>query len=264
MTDLPAFNTVSETRHGPMIHNALDRYIGRSLARYGEYGEEEGTFLRSLVQPGGIVLDVGANIGVFTVQLARHVGPSGRVFAFEPQRLAYQALCGNIALNSLINAWGFHAAVGAAPGRIMVPVLDPFRETNIGGLSLGKWNQGDEVAVMTLDSLALPACHLIKIDVEGMELDVLVGGNRLIGASRPALYLENDRREKSPQVLAWLLGHGYRCWWHRPRLFNPANHRAISDNEFGVIASTNVLAFPRESGRSADLPEITTPDDWYK
>lgn len=258
-----SFNAVSETRHGPMIHNRLDRYIGQSLARYGEYGEHEGRFLRGLVHQGATVIDAGANVGVFTVQLARHVGAGGHVVAFEPQRLTHQALCGNVALNSLANVTTVHAAVGARAGRLMVPMLDPYRANNIGGLSLGDWDRGEPVPVVPLDALGLDSCALIKIDVEGMELDALTGAEGLIAATRPALYLENDRREKSPAVLSWLFEHGYRAWWHLPPLFNPDNHRGVTENVFGAIRSINVLALPREAGREPGLSEIVAADDWH-
>ena len=88
-----------------MLYNEHDIYIGRSLDLYGEFSEGECDVFRQLIQPGWTVLELGANIGSHTVFLAKRVGPSGRVIAFEPQRIVFQTLCANIALNNLLNVF---------------------------------------------------------------------------------------------------------------------------------------------------------------
>ena len=92
-----------ETRYGRMLYHERDTYIGQSFARYGVYGEIELQLLRALVKPGDVVVEAGANIGADTVPLARRIGERGAIFAFEPQRLVYQMLCANVALNGLSN-----------------------------------------------------------------------------------------------------------------------------------------------------------------
>src|SRR5215204_3016879 len=90
-----AYVRVKQCRHGRMMYNVNDQYIGRSLDLYGEYSEGEVDLFRQVLRPGDLALDVGANIGVHTVPMARLVGERGAVFAFEAQRTAYQTLCGN-------------------------------------------------------------------------------------------------------------------------------------------------------------------------
>ena len=102
-----------------------------------------------------VAVEVGANIGAHTVFLAQAVGPTGQVVAFEPQRVVYQTLCANLALNSIANTRVWQAAVGAAPSENIVPMLDPNTEHNFGGLGLGGHLMGERVPVMTLDSLNL-------------------------------------------------------------------------------------------------------------
>ena len=92
-----------EWRHGLVAYNRNDQYVGRSLQVYGEYSELEAQFLAAWLQPGDVVVEAGANIGPVTVPLARAVGPEGRVYAYEPQRLVFQLLCCNLALNELGN-----------------------------------------------------------------------------------------------------------------------------------------------------------------
>jgi tRNA A58 N-methylase Trm61 len=78
-------------------------FIGRALDKYGEISRGEIIFLRQLIRPGMTLVEVGANIGVLTVPFARLVAHGGTVIAFEPQRIVFHMLCGNLALNALYN-----------------------------------------------------------------------------------------------------------------------------------------------------------------
>ena len=122
------FNRSAECRYGTLLFNQNDRFIGKSLEMYGEYSEGEIDLFRQVVRPGHDRARNGANIGTHTLFLARQVGHDGLVIAFEPQRLVFQCLCANIRLlNSVTNVQCRQQAVGTAPGKIKVPVLDPRR-----------------------------------------------------------------------------------------------------------------------------------------
>ncbi len=110
------YNSIAQTRYGGLIYNKHDRRIGRSMEMYGEYAERVTAVFDQIVQAGQIVLEVGAGIGLHTLFLAKKVGPEGRVLAFEPHRLNFQTLCGNMALNSIPNVHCWNMAVGAEPG----------------------------------------------------------------------------------------------------------------------------------------------------
>ena len=94
-------NQLAAGKDGYFLYNSNDKYIGRAIENYGEYSEIELDLLKNLCAAGDVILEVGANIGAHTVGMARTVGPTGRVLAFEPQRLVFQTLCANVALNSL-------------------------------------------------------------------------------------------------------------------------------------------------------------------
>ena len=154
-----------------------------------------------------------------------------------------------------------NAGLGAQPGTILVPRVDYARRGNFGGLSLGKWEKGEEVPLRTLDSCAPDACHLIKIDVEGMELAVLEGAVAVLGERKPLLYVENDRAENSKALIAWLLNRNYRLYWHVPPMFNARNYFGESQNVFGNIVSINMLCIPASMAASVEgLREITSPE----
>jgi FkbM family methyltransferase len=249
-------------RHGTMLYNINDRYIGQALHRYGEYGEGELQVLLQLVRPGDTVIEAGANIGCHSVPLAKALLPNGALVAFEPQRLTYQILCANLALNGLLNVYARNAAAGRAPGQISVPLLDPRSVQNFGGLSLVGSEKGEPVPIETIDGFSLASCRMIKADVQGMEADVLAGAEATIKRCRPILYVENEQAATSPALIRQIQGYGYRLWDHRPLLFNPRNKAGVEENLYPNVVSLNLLCIPQEVTVKIDLREIRTPSDW--
>ena len=248
-------------RHGAMLSNVRDRYIGGSLDRYGEFSEGEVALFRQVLAPGMTVVEAGANTGAHTMALARLVGPNGRVLALKPQRVVFQMLCANLALNGFEQVEAHWAGLGRAPGRPIVPQPDYRRLGNFGRVELAEDGPGEAVAVVPLDSLELAACHLIKADVDGMEAEVLAGAARTIARHRPVLYLENDRAERSAALLPAVFALGYRVWWHLPPLFNAANFAGARENAYPRIVSGNLFCAPREAAPAvAGAVEVTDPE----
>lgn len=252
MPGFPAFNHLRACRYGQMLYNVHDIYIGRSLDLYGEYSEGEVQLFRQMAKSGETVVEVGANIGTHTVFFARHVGPSGHVLAFEPQRVVFQTLCANVALNSLTNVQCYQQAVGESPGTLLVPPVDYAQDNNFGGLELGFWTAGEPVPVVTLDSLDITQLHLLKIDVEGMEHAVITGAAETLQRCRPILYVENDRDDRSVDLIRLLDSLHYNLYWHTPPLFNPGNFAGNSTNVFGQIVSKNMVGVHKAAPQKLD------------
>ena len=262
--DPNGFNEVKMCRSGPMLYNKNDIYMGGSLQKYGEFSIGELELFSQVVGRGALVIEAGANIGAHTVELSRLAGPDGEIHAFEPQRIVFQALCANLALNQCTNVFARQAAIGARAETVFVPALDPSVRENFGGVSLQNLSHGEAVPSMTLDSLDLPACHFLKVDVEGMEVDVLKGAELLIRTHRPLMYLENDRVERSEELLTLVERLDYRAYWHFPRVFNPNNFFRESTNIFGDVASINIFCVPRESKLPVSgLRQVNSPkENW--
>ena len=241
------FTRLKQCRHGRMLFNRHDIYVGRSLDLYGEYSEGETEMFGQIVQGGDLVIEVGANIGTSTVWFGKQVGATGGVLAFEPQRSVFQMLCANVSLNALINVSCFQQAVGVARSSINVPMLDPNAPNNFGGLELGSSSspRGQQVPLIRLDDLPLLRCKLLKVDVEGMELPVLQGAAGMIQRLRPILYVENDRENLAVPLVKFIDSLGYDAYWHRPPLFNPNNFFGNAENVFGDIVSINMLCVPK-------------------
>jgi FkbM family methyltransferase len=256
-------NVTKECRYGVMIYNRHDIYIGRSLELYGEYSQGESELFEQIVHPGDVVIEVGANIGAHTLRLAQLAGPSGRVHAFEPQRIVFQTLCANLALNSITNTHCYLQGVGNTTGELPIAPIDYGSPNNFGGVSLGadaphRGSAADPgvelVPLVMLDQVfaSLARLRLLKIDVEGMEHDVLLGGRELILRTRPVLYVENDRPDRSEALVASLRALGYDLYWHTPYLYNPANYFGNRENVFRGTISINVFGVPSEAAARVD------------
>jgi FkbM family methyltransferase len=174
------------------------------LELYGEFAESENELMMEIVKPGDDVIDVGANVGTVTLPLARRTQPCGKVYAFEPQRVIFQHLCANIVLNGLVNVDARPAAVGASAGITNVPLLDTTVPANFGGVALSGNSDSEQVAVVTIDELKLNRCALIKIDVEGMEAEVLRGAAQTIATAASYLF-EAKQSAATSWCIAWLL-----------------------------------------------------------
>jgi hypothetical protein len=145
---------------------------------------------------------------------------------------------------------------------VFIPPLDYNRENNFGALELGRAREGEEATVVALDSLQLPRCDLLKVDVEGMELNVLKGAAATLQHCRPALYVKNDRAASSAALIEYLLASGYDLYWHLPPLFNPRNYYHTAENRFGAIVSKNMLGVPASAKSSiVGLQRILGPQD---
>ena len=257
---------LKQCRHGRMLYLPHDRFVGRSLDLYGEFSELEGAMFAQLVQPGQMVIEVGANIGAHTLHLARLVGPAGVVIAFEPQQVLFYLLCANLALNEQFHVRAYRMAVGGDVGLTKVPPIDYRGDQNFGGVSLSQAAAGDSVGLVTLDSfVSMPSLRLLKIDVEGMECEVLEGARQTITRHRPILYVENDRRQHSARLIGLLQELEYTLYWHLPPMFRPDNFAGQSDNVFPGIVSINLLGVPKEVELPVKGPRrVTGPDDWWR
>lgn len=231
---------IVQSAMGQMLVLKTDTVIGEKIRATGDYGAEEKALLSTLIRADQTIVDVGANIGSHTLFFSREVGNNGKVYSFEAQRFLFQILCGNVALNSLRNVWCIPAALGSEQGRVDVPVPDYSRDNNYGGYSLSFDTFKESGYMLTLDTIPLEACDLIKIDVEGMELEVFRGSRKTIDTFQPLLYLENNRPEKEQE----LLGHidkslGYDIFKHRQNVICCHRSAGTVPNEIAALTRLN-------------------------
>ena len=246
-----------------MLFNRFDVYVGGSLQAYGEFSRAEVDLFEKYVKPDMVALDIGANIGAHTIEFSKLVGPRGWVYAFEPQRIVFQALCANLAINQITNVFARQTALGDTSGAISVPDFDPTKMANFGGVALGKYSAGEQVALTTLDDINLARCDFIKIDVEGMEESVLAGAKKTLERHHPVLFVENDRPEHSEQLISLLFGLQYELYWHVAPIYSPDNFYGNAEDIFPGLVSVNMLCLPvGTKAPSPELPQIRSVSDW--
>ena len=267
-----------EGRHGRFLANPNDFYIGRSLIQYGEYSEAEWRTLDQLILPDKDAIEIGANIGSHSVAMAKKLEALGRrLLVVEPQPVIFQNLCANIALNSLLNVQAENVAISSSEGHLYFSVPNyNCPDSNFGAVTMFEADSANQVGnarkgnIQRVRSVPLDdlvpndfEVGLIKIDVEGFELEVLQGSVKTISKYRPAIYVENDRPEKSKALIEWLWEAGYNLWWDRPPLFNPDNFRGKAENIFvHNIVSVNMLALPKTSAiKVVSFSPVTTSDE---
>jgi FkbM family methyltransferase len=260
----PAYVELTESRYGRMFYPQHDEFVGRSFREYGQFSQGEVEIFTRFIQRGSIALDIGANIGAHTVPMAQLAGPNGLVVAFEPQPILHQILCANLAVNSIPNTMTYAMALGNNQGTCMIPVLDYSKPYNFGGLGMDQVTEGVAVPLGRLDDFLLERVDFIKLDVEGYEFQVLEGAAQTVDRCRPVMYVENDRKEKSAELIQCLLDMGYHLWWHVPPLFSPKNFKENSTNVFANLCSCNMLAIHRDQPPVTGLKPITAASDKFQ
>jgi FkbM family methyltransferase len=175
------------------INPAKDKGVELSLFETGIY--ERGTlqFIQKHLNPGDTFVDVGANIGLMSIFARQSVGKSGRVWAFEANNSTFELLDKNLALNHFSDVLSFECGLGA---KRETKLLYDNWEINRGAASTVVQSAGAkaiEISILTLDEVAnqhgiIPS--MIKIDVEGMEEEVLTGAEHILLTHRPILIVE--------------------------------------------------------------------------
>jgi FkbM family methyltransferase len=165
-------------------------------------------FARS-VPPGGVVFDLGANVGYYSMIASFNTGPQGRVFAVEPLPRNLAFLKRHLALNRIGNVTVIEAAVADRSGTVRFAEDASTSRGRIG-------DQGAlEVASIALDDWIdggrLPAPDLLKIDIEGAELLALQGARKILAAKHPPIFLSTHNGKVHKDCLELLVALGYRA-----------------------------------------------------
>jgi FkbM family methyltransferase len=216
-------NVLVSSDHGLMIVNRFDTNSeqvghGQWLLDHGNTStiEAQAAYdcLRDRQRP--VIFDVGANIGTFTTWMA-NTFPQGKIYCFEPQRLIFQMLCGNVAINNFDNCYIYNMAVGNTNTRIEVQEPDYYKQEDFGIFSLvedkvyNKSGISTVVDIITVDTFVelnnIPRVDYIKIDVEGMDIDVLRGAVNTLKKFSPCIFIEhNDNRRSILEEIVEYLG----------------------------------------------------------
>jgi len=230
---------LANCRHGAMIVNHFDFNttwndqvygVGAQILHKREYEPKEVDFIRGLLElrrkhfgDGVVMMDCGANIGVHTVEAADLMQGWGSVVAVEAQERIFYALCGNISIHNCFNAKAIWGAI-YSEGNAYIEAPEP-KYTQAGSFgsfelrdSVGREKIGQDIdyskpsaliPTFTIDELAGDRrIDLLKIDIEGMEIDALQGAAETLRTRRPIVIIETVKSDKN--AITELLGrYGY-------------------------------------------------------
>ena len=176
--------------------NTWDRFVAVLLSKYSLLENIESKILDNIIKEGMTVLDIGANIGLYTLKLARLVGPTGKVWAFEPDQNNYSLLTKNVNANKYHNVSIVKKAIAD--------------KTGVAQLFISEENKGDHrifseeervsipIETITLDSLfPNEKIDFIKIDIQGAEYLALMGMSEIIRKNKNLIILS----EFAPNLL---------------------------------------------------------------
>ena len=187
---------------------------------FGVY-EKEKNNLYELAMPGSYIMDVGSNIGEIAMNLASKVGPSGKIFCFEPDRLNYKRLQDNLALNHFTNISTYHDALGNDNAEYKLYGYEGNRGcSRIVPANTSEQDNYSLVRTITIDQWrkenSIQKIDLIKIDTEGFEMKILQGAVETISMLKPILYIELDdvnlklQHSSAAELISHLAKSGYR------------------------------------------------------
>jgi FkbM family methyltransferase len=218
----------------------------RKIYFFGDYDERhEITLLRRILLTGDIFWDIGANIGFYTLTASHLVGPQGRVVSFEPAAHAWKALITNISLNHSANVQPVQIALSDKSGRAVLHRKADFADGGASLMPRADYHCDiEEVTTLTLDQFLAqsgpPPPIFMKIDVEGLEANVLSGGQKILQGDQPPLILvEMNDPDRIGAILA---AAGYRGAYLYRRRWYPAQ-------DVTGIKSRNMLWFRPDSPR---------------
>ncbi|MEX0944418.1 MAG: FkbM family methyltransferase, partial [Balneolaceae bacterium] len=252
----------------PDDHTLLTRYV---LEEQKNWYEAELSFIKNFVKPGMTILDIGAGFGVYTLPIAKKIGNSGSVYSFEPSPMLNRYLEKSIKINGFNQIELINLAVTDQVGKQQF-------EADSQNPENGQLNPEGEVEVMTttLDAWwqlnGLPNIDLIKIDVNGMELNVLKGAENLLSKNSPFLLIAvPNSKDQMDAIIKYLNSIDYELYQYISQLRLLARYEIEQEKD---VYLNNLVAVKKDLVPSLidqglifdDVVEIGKPasDTWMK
>ncbi len=243
--------SIVPTKYGKMHIIDSDKVVSQALTLYGEWATDEISLLSQIISPSMCVLDVGAFIGTHSLAFSKFVGKKGKVYSFEPRKEIYAILVENLAINHCKNVTAFNIGLDEKETVLDLPSIDINELVNFGGLALDSDfcspnTDSYQVNISTIDSLGIEQIDVIKLDVEGMERNVLNGAVETITQCRPIVFCECNSLSAGYEILAFCQARQYDTYGFLASAYNPNNFNAIKENIFEDAKELALLLIPQE------------------
>ena len=194
-------NRIVKTKNGIIMSLHIDDFIQEHLYFLGEYEMAELKSIEQFLSEDSVFIDIGANIGLFSLHATKFVSKNGQIISFEPFPRNFNSLTTNIKLNHFSNVQLEQIAIGEVEGSITLHYDE--KEKNLGMVSTTPFGKSikEEVKMTSLDSYLnqnpKPKVDLIKIDIEGFEYPALLGMKDTLTTFYPTLLIEilNDDKQ---------------------------------------------------------------------
>lgn len=249
---LKPYMALVDTRMGDFAVYTHDNIVSYAIRLYGEYCHAEVNVMCRYLKKESGYLDVGTNIGYHARAVQKQSGCD--VMGFEPNPNHFVVAsynCQGLPIQ-IVNA-----AVGNHSGKTHIKNFVPDQIENFGNISIVE-SGGDEVELIMLDQLNITKCDLIKIDVEGFELQVLEGATRILEKFNPVVFYEAQEEELWPECWQFLEDRGYRQYWVacRNSPIGVTHRKPDIDNPFGTSGVMNILAVPADKEQPTDFMPV--------
>jgi FkbM family methyltransferase len=217
-------DSVQVVRKGLLWDLDLSEGIDLAIFLFGQFESGTAKVLERLVQPGSIVLDIGANVGAHTLPLARLVGPKGKVYAFEPTEYAFGKLKRNLQLNPALNLRVIAEQIRLTSSGTNDPAeiysswkvigQEPRHPKHLG---IPKSTAGAQAITLDeyRDRMGIQKIDFVKLDVDGFEVDVIRSGKDTLRRCQPAICMEispyvlQERGTSSTELVGVLQESGF-------------------------------------------------------
>jgi FkbM family methyltransferase len=235
----------------------LNELIDSSIYYTGSFEPFTTAAIRRILKKGDVALDIGANMGCHSLPMAKMVGETGRVIAFEPMPWARKKLASNIALNSFSNLQVVPMGLSDSAGRTMIHFRSSW-SLDAKGMSFEDPTSTEKCAVemVRLDDFLrgqnVARIDFIKLDVDGFELKVLRGARATLESQHPVILMElgaytlRDAGDDIQDLVRFLLDLGYR--FYDERSFDPIESASglleaeHADSTINVVVSSKPLS----------------------
>lgn len=231
---------------------AGDQTVGACLKAYGEFSKM-GMLLASQAARGNSFVDVGANIGAFCLPVSR---TATSVVAIEAHPGLATILRRNVEANNILNVQVVHAAAGATTGQLDFPSPPLSQQMNFGSIGIGRTDAPVSVVdVVKLDDVSPSNTRMVKIDVEGFEMEVLKGAERLLQITRPSWLIEYS----DPSIVDLMHAADYRTYWFFDAFVTPTAPKQPYRGKY--LGDMSVLAVPANAPQPAGMVEACPGSD---
>lgn len=235
-----------------------DKIISNSLINYGEYQQHEIDLLLTLISDQDIVFDIGANIGYHTTAFSSR---AKQVYSFEAHPIHFEMLEKNTA--TLKNCTIKNIAVSDSSGKLNISDFDILEKNNYGAVLID--SEGVLVECESIDNMKIPTPQLVKIDVEGHEVNVLNGMQNLLKNNKPLVYFEAQETNDLPEIYKLLDDLNYSMNWCVVRNYSSDNYRNNQTNIFGNTAIFSILAYQKDYHNVHQWLPVQGPNDnWQR